>query len=83
MVDNFKIMVKDTGVGISKENLKMMFTRFTKVMDHRHMNSEGVGLGLIISKNLALALGGDLYVVSEVDKGSIFTFEIQVKSKDI
>jgi nitrogen-specific signal transduction histidine kinase len=40
------------------------------------MNPEGCGLGLSISKNLAVALGGDLTVSSEVGKGSVFTLTL-------
>jgi signal transduction histidine kinase len=41
-------------------------------MNNRQLNKEGVGLGLTISKNLAIKLGGDLLVESKVGKGSKF-----------
>ena len=41
-------------------------------MDHRELNSEGVGLGLTISRNIAQALGGDIEVQSRVGEGSNF-----------
>ena len=50
--------------------MSLLFTEFTKIEKDRHLNKEGVGLGLTISKNLANALGGDIEVYSEVDKGS-------------
>jgi len=44
-------------------------------MSNRHLNKEGVGLGLTISKNLVNSLGGDIKVESQVNKGSIFKVE--------
>ena len=55
-----------------------LFTNFTKIMKNRELNHEGVGLGLTISKNLAKALGGDIYVQSEIGVGSSFTLKIPV-----
>eukprot|EP00347_Sterkiella_histriomuscorum_P015384 403357221 len=67
------LVVDDSGVGMSQSQISQLFTTFTKIMDNRQLNKEGVGLGLTISKNLANALGGDITVVSQVDKGSQFT----------
>ena len=47
-------------------------------MKNRELNSEGVGLGLTISKNLAKALGGDIYASSQIGVGSSFTLKIPV-----
>ncbi len=52
--------IKDTGVGISEEQFKRMFSAFTKILKDRDLNKEGVGLGLTVSKNLAIAMGGDI-----------------------
>eukprot|EP00347_Sterkiella_histriomuscorum_P013223 403365539 len=68
-----KIMVKDSGVGMTQSQIQKLFIAFTKIMTNRHLNKEGVGLGLTISKNLAKALGGDIQIESEINKGSIFT----------
>ena len=54
----------DTGVGISEDKFKELFTAFTKIKKHRELNTEGVGLGLTVSKNLAIAMGGDIQVSS-------------------
>jgi len=62
--------------------LASLFNDFTKISKHRDLNKEGVGLGLTISKNLALALGGDIDVESEVGVGSIFTLYIPVEFSD-
>jgi signal transduction histidine kinase len=63
----------DTGVGIDNDKFKELFTAFNKIMKNRNLNREGVGLGLTISKNLAIKLGGDLLVESTVNVGSKFT----------
>ncbi len=44
--------------------MKNLFTNYTKIINNRELNREGVGLGLTISKNLAKALGGDIYAES-------------------
>ena len=62
----------DSGVGIDNEKFTELFTAFNKIMTNRKLNKEGVGLGLTISKNLALKLGGDLLVESKVGEGSKF-----------
>lgn len=54
------LSVKDTGVGIEPERIEGLFTAFTKILRHRELNQQGVGLGLTICKNLAIALGGDI-----------------------
>lgn len=56
------IEVRDTGVGIEDSKLHGLFTTFNKIMRHRELNVEGVGLGLTISQNLAKALGGKITV---------------------
>ena len=54
--------VRDTGVGIEPDKLDQLFTEFTKVQRYRNLNKDGVGLGLVISKNLTEALGGEIKV---------------------
>jgi signal transduction histidine kinase len=66
------LVVHDTGVGIEPEQVDKLFTAFTKIMKNRNLNKEGVGLGLTVSKNLAVALGGDIEVESYVGMGSKF-----------
>eukprot|EP00347_Sterkiella_histriomuscorum_P001402 403372173 len=75
------LVVDDSGVGMSQNQISQLFTTFTKIMDNRQLNKEGVGLGLTISKNLANALGGDITVVSQVDKGSQFTLILPYESQ--
>ena len=52
-LQQIKILVRDSGVGIEKKKLETLFTPFNKIMRNRELNQEGVGLGLIVSKSLA------------------------------
>jgi signal transduction histidine kinase len=70
------INVEDSGVGIPKDCLHQLFTPFTKIRQNRNFNKDGVGLGLAVSKNIAVALGGDLKVQSEEGQGSCFTLSL-------
>lgn len=54
----------DSGVGMNPSQISKLFSAFTKFKTNRHLNKEGVGLGLTISKNLSKALGGDITVRS-------------------
>lgn len=69
------IYVEDTGIGISKSNLEVIFDRF-RTIDISDKTYRGVGLGLSISKRIADLLKGKLLVESEVNKGSKFTFAL-------
>lgn len=56
---NFEIY--DTGIGISEENIQSLFKLFGKVMQkNKSINKEGIGLGLFITKSLAVSLGGTI-----------------------
>jgi signal transduction histidine kinase len=76
MVD---IAIIDSGVGIESDRIDGLFSAFTKIMRFRELNNEGVGLGLTISKNLAVALGGDVTVKSVIGIGTTFTISIPFK----
>lgn len=71
-----EFFVKDTGVGISKENKDIIFERFRQVNESLDRLHEGTGLGLSIAKSYVEMLEGKLWVESEVRKGSIFYFTI-------
>jgi len=74
--DNLHIYVKDTGMGIAADDLEHLFERFRKLSNEKSQAFRGVGLGLAISKRVAELLGGKIFVASELDKGSVFTFSI-------
>jgi len=70
-----KISVSDTGMGISKEDQKKLFTKFSQITDSQSGRPKGTGLGLYISKEFAKKLGGDLWIENSVPGyGSIFSF---------
>ena len=74
--------VKDTGPGIKEEDLKKMFGRFERFDIERNRNIEGSGIGLRISKQLALLMGGDIDVRSVYGQGSEFILVIKQKIID-
>lgn len=67
------ITVKDTGVGIAKEDHGRIFERFYRVDKSRSREIDGTGLGLAICKWITDAHGGFISVASEINKGSTFT----------
>ena len=72
-----KIVISDTGVGIDKEDIAFIFDRFYKV-DKAH-SSKGTGIGLSIASEIMQHLDEEIYVESEIGKGSSFTFTIHFK----
>ncbi len=73
------IDIEDTGIGISEENLQIIFEEFRQVDGSSKRNYEGTGLGLAISSKLMKLLGGTISVKSEAGKGSIFTLALPIK----
>ena len=75
-----KILVKDTGIGISVENQQIIFSRFTRLEAAYKGNHKGFGLGLSIVKQFITEIEGEIYVDSEEGKGSVFTCVIPLKT---
>jgi PAS domain S-box-containing protein len=74
--NNLFFSVSDTGIGISKKDQNLIFDRFRQVEANASRNFGGNGLGLAISKEITLLMGGKLWVESEIGKGSCFSFII-------
>ncbi|MDF2985181.1 MAG: multi-sensor hybrid histidine kinase [Eubacterium sp.] len=77
---NISISVKDTGIGISKEQLDIIFDHFTQGDASTTRKYGGTGLGLAICKRIAGLMNGALSVESEMGKGSCFTFAAELKA---
>lgn len=71
--------VKDSGVGIEEEKLKVIFEEFTQANEKITEKYGGTGLGLAIAKKIVDKMGGKLNVNSEVNKGSKFYFDLELK----
>ena len=73
-----KVAVTDHGLGISRENLPTLFTRFGRVITPETEHLKGTGLGLFLARQLAQLQGGDITVASVEGKGSTFTLQLPV-----
>ena len=67
------IAVRDTGIGISRENLSRLFQNFSQIDPPAGRPHAGTGLGLALSRKLSRLMGGEITVESEPGKGSCFT----------
>ncbi|MCD4806365.1 MAG: hypothetical protein K8R13_02110, partial [Methanococcoides sp.] len=70
------VNVKDTGTGISKDHIDEVFKPFIQVGNFATKEQEGTGLGLALVKKLVELHGGEIWVESEMNEGSTFTFTI-------
>ncbi|MCD4746872.1 MAG: response regulator [Bacteroidales bacterium] len=71
--------VKDTGIGIPGDKLEVVFDKFRQGDDSSTRKYSGTGLGLAISKNIINLLGGEIYVESELGRGTSFSFTLPYK----
>jgi two-component system sensor histidine kinase KdpD len=75
--------VTDRGEGISSEHLEKIFDRFYQVRQRSRGHKAGTGLGLSICKGIVEQHGGRIWVESEVDKGSKFSFSMPVYKEEL
>ncbi len=77
--ETLQFYVSDTGIGIDKESQKVIFEQFRQV-DYDHTREyEGAGLGLTLAKGMVELMGGKIWVESEPNKGSVFSFTVNIK----
>jgi len=79
--ETVEISVTDTGIGIAKSDLDRLFREFQQLDSGPGRHQEGTGLGLALTKRLAALHGGDVRVVSELGKGSVFTLELPLQQQ--
>jgi len=71
------VSVVDTGLGISPEDQKKLFSKFSQISTQELGRPKGTGLGLYISREFARKMGGDLWIAkSQLGQGSTFTFSV-------
>lgn len=74
--ENVIFVVKDTGIGINKENLNRIFEEFSQEVNGHHRPFEGLGIGLTLAREVVERMGGTISVKSEKGMGSEFSFNI-------
>jgi PAS domain S-box-containing protein len=74
--DTVLFNIKDTGIGINKENLGTIFEEFRQEITGHHRPFEGLGVGLTLAKEVIQRMGGKIFVKSEKGMGSEFSFTI-------
>ncbi|HEY8166414.1 MAG TPA: HAMP domain-containing sensor histidine kinase [Gemmatimonadaceae bacterium] len=74
------ISVADTGIGIDQENFQRIFEPFWQVEQKATRRAGGTGLGLTVTKRLAMLLGGDVAVRSRPEEGTTFTISLPTRS---
>ncbi len=76
---DIEIIVEDSGIGISEEDQQNLFQAFSQVESSDSRRFAGTGLGLVISKNLATLMGGDISMHSQLGQGSKFVLRLPFK----
>lgn len=78
--DAVKITVSDTGIGIPKDDLSYLFSKFSRGRDTKRLHANGTGLGLYVGKNIIEAHHGKIWAESEgAEKGSRFIIELPLE----
>lgn len=74
-----KISIKDTGIGIPQEEIGKLFTKFFRAENVVKYSPDGTGLGLYIARNIVQRHGGEIWVDSEINRGSTFYLTLPLK----
>ena len=77
-----RFSVKDTGIGMTGEQVSRLFTAFEQAESSTARKFGGTGLGLVISKNIVEKMDGRIWVESEIGKGSDFIFEVRLRRRE-
>jgi signal transduction histidine kinase len=77
------VSVTDTGTGIPEGEIERIFERFYQVESHLTRHHGGMGLGLSIARGIVELHGGRIWVASEIDRGSCFTFTLPFLRNDV
>jgi CheY-like chemotaxis protein/anti-sigma regulatory factor (Ser/Thr protein kinase) len=81
MDEHVRFYVKDSGIGITPENQKVIFERFRQEDNSYTRKHGGTGLGLAISKQIVELLGGEIGVESKLDQGASFYFTLPLEQR--
>lgn len=77
--EHIRIEVQDDGYGMTPEYLEILFDAFTRAENSTTNKVQGTGLGMAITKNIVALMGGTIDVSSEVDKGTHFRVELELR----
>lgn len=79
--DYAEVKISDTGVGIPKAETTKLFSKFFRASNVIHLQTDGSGLGLFITKSIVLRHGGQVWVESEEGKGTTITVVVPLKAE--
>ena len=80
--DRLEVRVRDTGIGIKKDDISRLFTEFEQLDAGTARRFEGTGLGLALTKKIVEFQGGQIRVESEPFLGSVFTVVLPIAAKE-
>jgi CheY-like chemotaxis protein len=83
VADRLQIVVSDTGIGIAEVDIPRLFKEFQQVDSSANRDQQGTGLGLALTRRLAILHGGNVWVESELGKGSRFTIDLPFEARGL